>query len=102
MHEVSIDWLIRINFYIKIMKEKQKKNELYNTLYDDEVGPRSRLFKGYRLLNDKEIVGEKDYFFIKGHWLSVTFREEHSPIKPGDVIDKSKRMFVMRKVKNNE
>ena len=83
--------------------EFAKKNSLYSVGLKDyeKWGPLSYLIKGFRLLEIGEVVAEQDYFWDNGHWLSVTFRESHSPIKPGDVIaektEKINRLFVIRK-----
>lgn len=80
-----------------------KNNNIYSSSLKDyqKWGPLSYLIKGYRLLEIGETVGDKDYFWNDGSWLSVTFRESYSPIKPGDVISQEtenvKRTFVMRK-----
>jgi len=80
-----------------------KENNLHSGQLQDyeKWGPLSYLIKGFRLLEIGEVVAEQDYFWDNGHWLSVTFRESHSPIKPGDVIaektEKINRLFVIRK-----
>jgi len=99
-HEISKDLLTRLEPHIEKMKEKLKSNELYSFYTSDEIGAKSRLLKGWKLLSEGETVKATDYFFEDGYWLSVTFREDNSPIKPGDIIDK--KMFVIRRNKTKE
>ena len=98
-HRCSLGGSYLLDNVIKFAKE----NNLHSGQLQDyeKWGPLSYLIKGFRLLEIGEVVAEQDYLWDNGHWLSVTFRESHSPIKPGDVIaektEKINRLFVIRK-----